>query len=192
MVSPYSSGWLGTRYVDQPYLKLRDLPASVSQQLRLKTHATKSDFTVLCLAMINNDGSVVQAGTKSVEVCTNWSGPGMVPHTFNPSTLWIWGQPGLCNEFQASQGPCLINKDKPNHTTPNHTKPNAQNNKTQTAQNKEPKWFVDHCPVINALDFVWNECSVSGQAIPLARCQAPSSCLCHDLPPMTCLLHHQV
>ena len=38
--------------------------------------------------------------------------PGIVLHTFNPSTgeveaggsLWLWGQPGLQSEFQDSQG----------------------------------------------------------------------------------------
>ena len=38
-------GW-GTHYVDQANLRLRDMPASVSQRLRLKTYATKPVFTL--------------------------------------------------------------------------------------------------------------------------------------------------
>jgi hypothetical protein len=56
--------------------------------------------------------------------------------------LWVWGQPGLQSEFEASQGYkvrlCLNpfspqrphqtkpNQTKPNQTKPNQTKPNQQ------------------------------------------------------------------
>jgi hypothetical protein len=58
--------------------------------------------------------------------------PGMVVHTFNPSTweaeagdFWVRGQPRLQSEFQDSQGytekPCL---EKQNKTKQNKTKQN--------------------------------------------------------------------